>query len=98
MPKKPLRLAVVSCGAIAQAHLRGIAACRDGEVLAEGGPDPFAEQMREFVSAVLEGREPGNSGRDVLPSLAVIDAAYKSVEERRAVELRQDEGGRWEIQ
>ncbi len=71
---------------------------RDGEVLAEGGPDPFAEQMREFVSAVLEAREPGNSGRDVLPSLAVIDAAYRSVEERRAVELRQDEGGRWEIQ
>ncbi|MSS70399.1 MAG: Gfo/Idh/MocA family oxidoreductase [Candidatus Latescibacteria bacterium] len=71
---------------------------RDGEVLVEGGPDPFVEQMREFVSAALEGRAPGNSGRDVLPSLAVIDAAYRSVEECRAVALRQDEGGRWEIQ
>ncbi len=37
MLQSPLRLAVVSYGAIAQAHLRGIAACLDGEVLAEGG-------------------------------------------------------------
>jgi len=70
---------------------------RDGETLLEGGADPFVEQMREFVDAVLEGRAPGNSGRDALPSLAVIDAAYESVEGRRAVELGQDEAGRWRL-
>ncbi len=69
-----------------------------GEALVEGGPDPFADQMREFVSAVLEGRAPGNSGREALVSLAIIDAAYRSVEEARAVGLSQDGSGRWHFQ
>ncbi len=99
MPK--LRMGVVSCGAIAQAHLRGISACeepeleQDGEVLVDGGPDPFVEQMSEFVRAVQEGREPGNSGGDVLASLAVIDAAYQSVEEGRSVEMGLGPEDRW---
>ena len=59
----------------------------DGDLLVEESPDPFVPQMREFVEAVLEDREPGNSGRDVLTSLAVIDAAYQSVEEGRSVDL-----------
>ncbi len=68
---------------------------RDGKVLVEGGPDSFEEQMGGFVRAVLEGREPGNSGREVLPSLAVIDAAYRSVAEGRAVEMALGADDRW---
>ena len=59
----------------------------NGDVLVDGGPDPFVQQMQEFVDAVQEDREPGNSGRDVLQSLAVIDAAYLSVSKKRAINM-----------
>ncbi len=64
----------------------------DGEVLVEGSPDPFTLQMQEFAHSILDSREPANSGREVLTSLALIDAAYESVEKGRAVDVAMKEG------
>ncbi|MSS70684.1 MAG: Gfo/Idh/MocA family oxidoreductase [Candidatus Latescibacteria bacterium] len=47
----------------------------------------FDRQMAEFVDAALAGREPESSGRQVLPSLAVLDAAIESIRTGKAVNL-----------
>jgi predicted dehydrogenase len=47
----------------------------------------FDRQMAEFVDAVLTGREPESAGRQVLPSLAVLDAAAESARTGRVVEV-----------
>ncbi len=44
-----------------------------------GTPSLFAFQLREFVSAIQEGREPLSSGRSVLKSMHLLDLAKKSV-------------------
>jgi predicted dehydrogenase len=48
-------------------------------------PDAFLGPMADLMDAVATGREPETSGRDNLQTLAVVLAAYRSAEERRAV-------------
>lgn len=40
---------------------------------------PFIRQMREFIDAVSERREPLTSGRSERESLAVVEAGYRSI-------------------
>ena len=40
-----------------------------------------------FVEAVADGRQPMTSGRDALEVTRVIDAAYRSAREQRAITL-----------
>jgi len=47
----------------------------------------FAVQMEEFASAILQGREPEASGREVLTQLRILRAAQRSAAEKRVVEL-----------
>jgi predicted dehydrogenase len=49
--------------------------------------DHFERQMREFVSAIEEDREPWVTGRDGLLSLAVVLAVYESARINKPVEL-----------
>ncbi len=53
----------------------------NGKLVVDGDQQPsnYELQMREFVSAVLEGRQPLASGREVLPVMRVLDAAARSV-------------------
>ena len=53
----------------------------NGSVVMEdpGKPSLYAFQLRQFVSAIREGREPLSSGRDVLKSIHLLDLAKKSV-------------------
>ena len=53
----------------------------DGEPLDFHPPekwDMFAAQLREFVSAIREAREPEASGRQIRPTVALIEAAFES--------------------
>ncbi len=52
-------------------------------------PDAFAGPMGELLLALEEGREPTIGGEDNLRTMALVDAAYRSVEEHRAVALRE---------
>ena len=47
----------------------------------------FAAEDREFVASILEDREPEASGRDVLRTMAVLDAVRASMAEGREVQL-----------
>ncbi|MFO7725527.1 MAG: Gfo/Idh/MocA family oxidoreductase, partial [Oceanipulchritudo sp.] len=50
--------------------------------------DPFVNQLREFVSAIREGREPESSLRINMNTLATIEALYESMANKgRAVEV-----------
>lgn len=48
-------------------------------------PDSFIGPMGELMRAIEEGREPETSGDDNLNTLQIVHAAYRSIEERRAV-------------
>jgi predicted dehydrogenase len=66
----------------------------DGHPLVEEPRDrayqnAFDAQLAEFVDATLTGREPESSGRQVLPSLAVLDAAIESARTGKAVEVQE---------
>jgi predicted dehydrogenase len=50
-------------------------------------PQAFIGTMGQLMRAVDLGSEPEISGKDNLKTMAVIEAAYRSVEERRSVEL-----------
>jgi len=50
----------------------------DEEISLDKSENQFVKQMREFVDAIRESREPMPSGRDVLPVMAVLDAAKES--------------------
>ena len=50
-------------------------------------PDAFMGTMGELLLALEENREPANSGRDNLTTMALVDAAYLSAAEHRAVGL-----------
>ncbi len=50
-------------------------------------PDAFLGPMAELLVALEEGREPSLSGRDNLATMALVDAAYRSAAEHRAVEV-----------
>ena len=44
--------------------------------------------MAQLLVALEQGTEPAISGRDNLKTMALVEAAYRSVEEKRAVELK----------
>lgn len=52
-------------------------------------PDAFAGPMAMLLRALEEGREPEIGGRDNLKTMALVDAAYRSLKERRAVDLQE---------
>ncbi len=50
-------------------------------------PHAFSGTMAQVMEAIENGTEPPVSGRDNLHTMALVEAAYRSVEERRTVEL-----------
>jgi predicted dehydrogenase len=48
-------------------------------------PDAFAGPMAQLLVALERGAEPEISGRDNLGTMALVDAAYRSAREHRAV-------------
>jgi hypothetical protein len=52
-------------------------------------PDAFIGPMAELLCALEEDREPSISGRQNLPTMALVDAAYRSAEEHRAINPRE---------
>ncbi|WP_274651832.1 Gfo/Idh/MocA family protein [Paenibacillus humicola] len=61
----------------------------NGAKEAECGRDAanFRRQLEEFADAILEGRQPLASGREVLPVVRVIDAVFESMRTNRVVRL-----------
>ncbi len=57
------------------------------EIPLDKSENQFVSQMREFVDAIRESREPIPSGRDVLPVMAVLDAAKESDATGSVVEI-----------
>jgi predicted dehydrogenase len=55
-------------------------------------PDAFVGTMAQLLSALETGSEPAISGRDNLRTMALVDAAYRSAEDHRAVALREITG------
>ena len=50
----------------------------DEEIQVDKSEETFTRQMRDFVDAIRENRKPVPSGRDALPTVAVLDAAKES--------------------
>lgn len=61
----------------------------NGEPLISGAQQPgnFTLQLREFASAIAEGRQPLASGAEVLKVQETVDAAFRAARERRTVVL-----------
>jgi predicted dehydrogenase len=55
-------------------------------------PDAFLGPMSDLMDAVATGRPPLTAGRQMLPTLAIGEAAYRSAEERRSVRLSEITG------
>ena len=52
-------------------------------------PDAFVGTMAQLLVALEKNEAPAVSGRDNLKTMALVDAAYKSADEHRAVSLRE---------
>lgn len=52
-----------------------------------GGGGNFIRQMKEFIDAVVTGREPLSSGREALAVMRVLDACHRSAQEHAPVDL-----------
>ncbi len=50
-------------------------------------PDAFVGTMAQLLCALEDNLEPEISGRDNLKTMALVDAAYRSAQEHRAVEI-----------
>jgi predicted dehydrogenase len=50
-------------------------------------PDAFVGPMADLLRALEEGRDPETSGQENLGTMALVDAAYRSAKEHRAVGL-----------
>jgi predicted dehydrogenase len=50
-------------------------------------PDAFQGPMADLMDAIARGREPEASGSDNLGTMAAIEAGYKSIRERRPVDI-----------
>jgi predicted dehydrogenase len=50
-------------------------------------PDAFREPMADLMNAIASGRLPATNGADNLGTMAVVEAGYQSIRERRAVEI-----------
>ena len=57
------------------------------EILLDMEKDQFTNQMREFVDSIIAGRQPRPSGSDVLPTIAVLDAAKESSLTNRLIRI-----------
>jgi predicted dehydrogenase len=57
-------------------------------------PDAFLGPMSDLMDAIETGRTPMTSGRDNLGTIAVVEAEYRSAEERRGVRFDEITGGR----
>ena len=55
-------------------------------------PDAFSGTMGMLFDAIATGVEPAVSGRDNLKTMALVDACYRSIEERRRVEMAEVTG------
>jgi len=55
-------------------------------------PDAFLGPMSDLMDAIATGRQPATAGRQMLPTLAIGEAAYLSAEERRSVRLSEITG------
>jgi predicted dehydrogenase len=53
-------------------------------------PDAFAGTMAQLLIALETGSEPAISGRDNLRTMALVEAAYRSAREHRAIDLASD--------
>jgi predicted dehydrogenase len=54
-------------------------------------PDAFAGPMADLMNAIARGQQPECSGRDNLHTMAIIEAAYRSIRERRPVDISEAE-------
>ena len=54
-------------------------------------PDAFAGPMTELMNAIVTQTEPETSGRDNLKTMALVEAAYQSLRERRSVPVAEIE-------
>lgn len=54
-------------------------------------PDAFAGTMGQLMRAIQEGSEPEISGHDNLRTMALVEAAYRSVDEGRSITVREME-------
>ena len=52
-------------------------------------PDAFIGTMAQLLVALEEGKEPEINGEDNLKTMALVEAAYKSVETKRMVRLEE---------
>ena len=61
----------------------------NGELVLEGDQHPsnYTLQMKEFLAALQEGRQPLASGREVLPVMRVLDAACRSARSGQVEEV-----------
>jgi predicted dehydrogenase len=50
-------------------------------------PDAFAGTMGELLDSLATGRQPSIHGRDNLRTIALVEACYRSIAERRAVRV-----------
>ena len=50
-------------------------------------PDAFVGTMAQLLCALEDNTEPEVSGRDNLRTMALVDAAYRSAQEHRAVSI-----------
>ena len=55
-------------------------------------PDAFVGPMADLLRALEEGRAPETSGDDNLKTMALVDAAYRSAKEHRAVPINEISG------
>jgi predicted dehydrogenase len=55
-----------------------------------GKPESAYACLNELLSAIEEDREPTNSGQDNLKTIALLDGAYRSAEQRREVLFREE--------
>ena len=50
-------------------------------------PDAFREPMADLMNAIASGRAPATNGADNLGTMAIVEAGYQSIRERRVVDI-----------
>ncbi len=55
----------------------------------QGKPESTYASLSRLLDAIETGGEPGNSGQDNLRTIALLEAAYQSARDGRAIELRE---------
>ena len=55
-------------------------------------PDAFRGPMTELMNAIATGSEPETNGKDNLKTMALVEAAYRSLGERRLITVAEVEG------